>query len=920
MESGVTPTLVMPVTRRGHEPPFDHVADRNGLGLLAGKLSAPSLGRHLVPRLSVIDAVCAFANARLVLMRAPAGFGKTTAMLQCCERMRAEGARTAWLTLDRADNDVSRFLVGLRAAVRSLVGPDDSMGDGVQRSSDSANGSANALMQAMRVCQEPFALFVDDLDIIHESSVFGLLREIVESLPSQGTVVIGSRTLPDIPLGRLRARGQLCEVDATSLRFSLAETQSFFSDRGRVQLSNFDVERLHRKTEGWVAALWLASIALERTTAQTGFVEQFSGSDGSISDYLAEEVLARQPPEIRDFLLRTSVLRQLDAELCAVVVPQADVRQILHQLASTADAMIVSLGGNSGAYRYHSLFAGFLQAQLEQERPGEARALHSAVARWYEERGRPVPAIDHAIEARDFSFVVRLLSQNAETLLAQGRMRLLSRWFAALPAESLVDRPSLQIVHMWAVAFTRGPWIAMEMLSHSPLRDAVDSTHAAHIRALRPTLMAMMDDYEEAYAVGRQGLAKISSAPGFAGSVLANTMATIVTVVGERREARALIDEARRGASPFNQMYSEAGEGLLDLQEGRLREAMARFRMAVVGSRADALDYTGGNAFAGVPYAAVLYEVDNLDLSEHLLRAYLPVVRDLGLPDHLMLAYLTHTRIALARGDVDQALRIVTEFEYAGHSRKLPRVVSTAKLERARLLLMRGHDQAARDALERADDPTVWARVATLRFVANEMDDIVIGRLRWDAYVGDASRAVVQLETEREAAHQASRVQRAMKLGVLQALALHRLGHVGRSMELLASVLRTASREGFVRMLLDEGSRLGPLLHALHDVVSKDEDPVFRDYVQRLAEHYEPVRAQDGASSPESSLMAEPLTRKEIRVLELVAEGYSNPSIAEKLFVSDSTVRTHLRNISTKLDARNRMQAVAIARRLGQIR
>lgn len=894
---------------------------------LAGKLTAPAADGHQIARPSVVDPMCAAPNAKLVLLRAPAGFGKSTVMLQCREHLRAQSVATAWLTLDRADNDASRFLAGLEAAAAIVTEGDD--GELPVDAVDPRTVGEVALQVIARLADHraPFVLFLDDFEAIHEPGVLGLLRELIEHLPPRGQLVIGSRSLPDLRLGRLRARGQLLEIEASRLRFTLAETAEFLGGRRNLALSVDDVSRLHRKTEGWVAAIRLASVVLERSDSPAEFIDRFSGTEQSIADYLAEDVLARQPADVRDFLLRTSVLKHLEPALCDALVPGIDSRSLLQGLEK-ADVLLVPLGTDGDTYRYHSLFARFLQAQLAREAPGEITRLHSAAADWYERQGRPVRAIDHALEGHDFAHALALLSTHAADLLAQGRMRLLARWFPVLPAGALDGWTELRLIHIWSICFTRGPWEAMDLLERSGLVASGDARVAPHIRALRPCLLAMMDDYEGAYSVARTSLEHPPSDVPFADNVLSNVMATIVSVMGEHQQARRLIDAARRAqgvrASEFNTMYSEATEGIIDLQEARLRQATARFRLAVTATARGGYTHTSGNAWGGVPYAAALYETGHIDQAAHLLQVYLPLARDVGLPDIVILGYVTLQRIAFLRGDVDQALHLLTELEYVGHRSRVPRVVLGAKLERARMLLLQGNHRAAREELDRAEDPTLWARVARLRFLANDLDTLDLARLRWELHAGDPHVVVGQLAEAAQAARTDSRFRRALKLDLLHAAALHRAGDVPGAVSALARALGPACAEGFQRIVLDEGEVMRPVVHALAaslgDGHGAQDDPVFADYVQRLALALGPMVAPPaGVAAAGPSGLLEPLTRKEIRVLQLLAEGYSNSAMAEKLFVSDSTIRTHLRNINTKLDAHSRTQAVAVARRLGVI-
>ena len=895
---------------------------------LGSKLTAPSAAVQQIARSALIEQIGAARNAKLVLVRAPAGFGKSTLMLQCQKRFREMSVATAWLTLDRSDNDASRLLAGLDAATSLITdGNDTDVQNWRPENDHTVGGMALQIISRLSGFNAPFVLFIDDFETIQEPGVLGLLRELIEHLPPQGQLVIGSRSLPDLRLGRMRARGQLLEIDTAHLRFTLEETAEFLTARRNMNLSSEEISRLQGKTEGWVAAIWLASVALERTVDPAKFVERLSGTEQSIANYLAEEILAHQPADVRRFLLRTSVLRHLEAPLCSALVPGADSRSILHEL-ETADVLLTPVGTVGGGYRYHSLFADFLQSELARESPAELGGLHSAAAAWYEKQGRPVPAIDHALEGGDIAHAVALMSAHCADLLAQGRMRLLTRWFTTIPPEALRQHPELQLIHMWAVCFTHGSHQAMELLAQSGLKASTDSRIMAHVRALEPCLLAIMDRYEEAYAIGYKHLEYRSGIVPFADNVLSNAMAHIVSVIDNHERARRLIDKVRSSqgtnASEFNRMYSEASDGFIDLQEAKLRQAVARFRIAVTATHGGGYIHTNGNAWAGVPYAAALYEGGHIDQAAHLLQVYAPLARDVGLPDLIILGYVTLDRIAFSRGDVDHALQLLTELEYLGHKNRLPRVVCSAKLERARIFLLQGHSRAAREELDHAEDDTVWERVGRMRYLANDLDYLALGRMRWQLHAGNPADAAIRLLQAAKQARAESRHRRALKLELLHAAALHRAGDSDSAMTAMSNSLKVASSEGFLRLVLDEGDIMRSPIHALAAALRSTsqtrDEPVFADYVQRLAQTLGPIApAVTSSDAIGRAILLEPLTRKEINVLQLLAEGYSNSAMAEKLFVSDSTIRTHLRNINTKLDAHNRTHAVATARRLNII-
>ena len=355
---------------------------------------------------------------------------------------------------------------------------------------------------------------------------------------------------------------------------------------------------------------------------------------------------------------------------------------------------------------------------------------------------------------------------------------------------------------------------------------------------------------------------------------------------------------------------------------------------------------TNGNAWAGVLHAGVLYETNDLDGADHLLNVYLPLARDVGLPDQVIASYRMRARIAFVRGDVDAAFGLLTELEYLGHERQLPRVTASARLEHARIFVLQGNRAAASEALERADDPGVWPRVERLRLPPHEVEDIAIARLRWGLHFGDCRAVRDAIAPLLADAQLRGRRHRSLKLQVLCALAEAGCGDMDSAAAMLAQPLRHGASEGFVRLMLDEGPLLAPVLQrVLSPSLSLSQTPSLTPSLTRRTEPAEPeaaahaqrllsalgepaepadppeLQAADAPQGPApATVLAEPLTRKELRVLELLASGYSNAAMAEKLFVSDSTVRTHLRSINLKLGARSRTQAVALARELRVLR
>lgn len=889
---------------------------------LSAKLRPPQPPASEVVRVEICERIFAAGAAKLVLLRAPAGFGKTTAMLQVRERFLQTGLPTAWLTLDRGDNDVGRFLAGLTAALAPLIPALPRAGPEEQGSPDQI---ALALIDRMEAHPAPFALFCDDFEMVQNPAVAAIMGELIEQLPRGAQVIMGSRGVPDLGLGRLRARGRLLEVEPAHLRFSEAEADGFLRRQRRLALGPDDVRRLHRTTEGWAAALWLASVSLENREHPDSFIAGFSGSNAAVVDYLVEDVLARQSGDVREFLLRTSVLAELNPSLCDAVTGRHDCAEVL-RVIDQAHLFLTPLQGERGHYRYHGMFAEFLRTELARQMPDELPRIHRAAARWFEAQRRPVAAIEHALAAGDLAMALRLLSQHAQALLDQGRMRLLSRWLdPLLEAGQLEDQPMLQVVHAWAACFARGPRAAAVLLERLEARGDPDPEVMAHRMAMRPLFLALTDRTDEALPLAEEVLARLPAGVEFVSGFLEVTMANLALITGRYQEALRFADAARARqpahASDFNLALSEAAEAAVDLVQGRLRKAISGLRLAVSAGAMDATRATNGNALAGVPLAQALYEAGQLEQAERLLVIYIPLIRGVGIPDELIIAHVVMTRILVERGEAERAEQLLLELERIGHREGLPRVVAGARLERVRILLMQDRLARARSELDRCGDRALWTRVARLSHPANEVESHDVALARWSVRTGHAAEVIPALRAELKRAESARRERRALTLRLLLAQAMYRDNQRNKAMRLLADAVAAASREGYMRALIDEGPLMLSMLaelRALPEVLAAgDATQQMLTFVDALLPASIAAPAAPAATVP--APQNEVLTRKEVQVLRLAAEGLSNDELAERLFVAETTVRTHLRNINVKLDARSRMEAIALARRQGLI-
>jgi len=885
---------------------------------LASKLTPPTVSRYAVDRTEICSQVFLSFGTKVVLIRGPAGFGKTTVMVQLLERYRREGTAVAWLNLDEADNDLPRFLSYLLVAIKNQLMPESRLPE------DDADLSADAgrltleLADRLGRSNAPLVLFLDEVEVISDPAVLAFIKQLVTRLPANARLVFGSRSIPDIGLGRLRAHTELLEVVPQQLRFSDAEAKVFLTQRRGLRLKPEQVQSLLRSTEGWPTALWLASVALERRADAEEFIAGFAGSSAAVTEYLAEDVMAGQPAEIREFLLKTSILGQFDAALCDAVCGRNDSAELLDRL-ERSNLFLSLVDEGQGLYRYHSLFRGFLQAQLARRYCDMLPALHRAAAEWFLVQGRPIPAIDHALEAEDLAFAIPLLERHAESLLNEGRLRLLTRWLETYPA-TVETSPRLRLIHIWAVNLTRGPQEALALIEQIDPVELGEGAVLAQFHAMHPTLLGMRDRIDESFALGIDRLRVVKPEHGFPYAILSQTLANDSMILGQFAEAHRYADQARaaRAGSTSALQMSLAGavNGAIDLIQGRLRQALAELRLASGITDEDVIENGNRNLLPGVILAEALYEAGQYDRAERLLNLFIPLAQNLGLPDQLIIAHSVLARIVQRQHDPDRVFEILAQLESSGHRLALHRVVASARIEKSSALLMRGDTVGAKEQLQQAGDDAYWQEISGRAYIANDKITLAIGRLRWMINSGEAAQALTLIKQPLAEANTAQRNRRALKLRILMAEALYVDGQRNVAMRTLTRALELGAQEGFVSSFLEEGPRVHEMLRELlrsrqSDADYRDEDPLSVHLIRLAGTPQEVSPAKPAASGP-----AETLTRKELQILELLSEGHSNETMADKLFVSESTVRTHLRSINTKLQASNRMHALAIARRM----
>jgi LuxR family maltose regulon positive regulatory protein len=514
------------------------------------KITCPPIRIEHVSRGDLLERLRLGAKRKLTLLTAPPGFGKTTLLAEWASA--EEGHAAAWLSLDDNDNDPARFFASVVAALRTVepgIG-----GRALAAHATPGVGLVDVVLplflNEVTVLERSLVLVLDDYHLITNTDIHEGLAYLVERLPDSLRVLVATREDPPLPLGRLRARGELAELRAGELRFSDEEATAFLNGVLELGLSAQDVERLQARTEGWPAALYLAALSLRRETDPSGLIDVFAGDDRYVVDYLTGELLARQPPELRSFLLRTSILKRLCGPLCDAVADRAGSVEVLEEL-ERSNLLLIPLDTKREWYRYHPLFADLLQHELARTEAEVIPLLHGRASGWYREAGLIVEAANHATAAGDVDAAVELVGRYYSLFLAQGQLVTVARWLDALP-ESVIAENWLLCLAAVMVTSHMGRleeaerWLALAERAPPLVRNGQQP--AGPVAAGLAWLRLLRGDIGGTIAAARRALSAASAAePGWA---LAPRilLSQALWWSGQFAEAKAVLEDVTRTA------------------------------------------------------------------------------------------------------------------------------------------------------------------------------------------------------------------------------------------------------------------------------------------------------------------------------------------------------------------------------------
>jgi LuxR family transcriptional regulator, maltose regulon positive regulatory protein len=901
--------------------------------LVTTKLRIPRTRPNVVARPRLREALALGEGRRLTLVSAPAGFGKTTLLGEWLEDRSAEGRSVAWVSLDGSDNDPARFLTYLVGALGDVEG---GIGEGVLASLRSpepppVEAVVGALINELAGVEQEVTVVLDDYHLIDSEPVHQAVSFLLEHTPENVHLVVSGRTDPPLSLARLRARDQMTELRAADLRFTTDEATAFLGDVMGLTLSARDVAALEEVTEGWVAALQLAALSMRDRRDVSGFVNAFSGSNRHVLDFLAEEVLDRQSEDVREFLLDTSVLERLSAPLCDALTGRSDGQEMLERLERD-NLFVVALDDERGWYRYHHLFADFLRGRLGRESPERFSESHLRAAWWYEREGWASEAVEHALAAGDAERVARLVEQHALALVARGEGAMVDRWLSALPAGLVRSRPRLCLARaIWALIGGRVDEVeplltdAERAFADQPHEPPVDETAGVLanvpgiVAQLRAELARQRGYAERTIEFGQQALAHAGEGDRTLRYLARWNLAVATLMQGRLGEAEdALADLVRDPLAIEHNRYFAMHAcytlGQAQRGQGRLGAALETYRQGLeLAAEAGQPPLPAAAGLAHVGLTGILREQNELDAALEHATEGVALCRQLGYAQQLVTSLSVLAWVQQALGDQAGALEAIGEAErFLPSPEVVDDLMFPVAVQRARLLLAQGEvAEAARWTAERGlgveDEPSYL----------RESEHLVLARVLLAGEAGKPDQARMLLERLLAAAEAAGRTGSVIEILTLQALALWAKNRKELAVNTLTRALALAEPEGYVRTFVDEGAAMGDLLSATLEARQRGHldaaDRVSTRYLAKLLA----ALAQEAAAPGADERLPEPLSERELEVLALIAAGDSNQQIARKLFISVSTVKTHVNNLYRKLAARIRTQAVARARELG---
>ncbi|MBV9690109.1 MAG: hypothetical protein JO202_10430 [Ktedonobacteraceae bacterium] len=894
---------------------------------LATKLFIPPPVLKRVARPHLLTRLTTGMHGPLTLVTAPAGWGKTTLLSMWQADPSSNAFPVAWVSLDEGDNDPVRFWTYVITALDTLY---THVGDTALAMLNSPQPPAmvsvlTLLLNALADNPMDAVLVLDDYHVIEAQAIHQAMTFLLDHLPPCLHLILATRTDPPLPLARLRARGQLSELRAADLRFTVEEATAFLTEVMALPLPAEHIVALEKRTEGWIAGLHLAALAMRDRADPLSFIATFTGSNRYVADYLVEEVFLQQSEDVQHFLSQTCLLDRLSGPLCDAIQGSDGSQAMLEALERT-NLFVVSLDDERVWYRYHHLFADVLRNRLRQTQPELLPKLHRRASVWYQQHSLPIEAVQHALAVPDFKRAADLVEQYSIGVFGLGQAHTVLGWLKSLPEELVHTRPFLCVIHAVMLTVTSQLEAAEARLQDAERCLGADDmpveqarTIRGQVAVLRGNIVRFTGDVARHVAFVHQALTLLPetemlwrvAAMMYAAD--AYLVSGEVTSANESLLARAVAG-ARSSGHAFLLLITLDRQARLYMLQGKLRQAESIYGQAVQEIGQEVLQVLPGGAGYYFSLSNLLREENRLDEAERLVSQGMELLSGplMASGDDVLLGYTALARLQHARGDYSSAVSTLDTFiQIAGQRRFVPWLVAYAQALCAQIELAGGNLAAAgRWAKQcglslQADQPNYLREQEYLTLVR-----VSIAQQRELPTCQDTSQTesvldqvLLLLERLREQAESNARLGSVIEMLILQALALQAQGKRTRALRALERALLLAEPEGYMRLFLDEGAPLVVLLRraSAHSMATSYLLKLLAAYEKRAGDHQQTAR-------PDSLL--EPLTPREREVLHLLMQGASNRQMAQDLVLSVGTIKKYVYTICGKLGVQSRTQAV----------
>lgn len=876
--------------------------------------------RPLLPRQVLLDRLFEARKQRLIMLSAPAGFGKSTVLSQFRLRLQQDGALVAWLSCDESDSEPQRFLQYLIAAIALQL---PGFGQGTKQLLRSEVSLSNdtlleSFIDELGKVERDLYLMFDDVHRIRHAELGTLIHYFLTQAPANVRMIGSSRYQPSFLEAQSADAPWALWVKASDLRLTREETRTYFHELKGIDLSDAELAQLHGRTEGWITALHLVALALARHPDRTAFLAGLSGTERDIADYLAEDVVDSLPADQQRFLDQTSVLDEFNAELCNALTGRTDAEQMLQRLHKE-QLFLIGLDEQGTWFRYHHLFAEFLQGRLSRQ--GDSGNLLHAAARWCEHHELYDKSAKYALRARDYSFAAGLLERQGANLIAANRVYGILAILKDIPAEVMREYPVFQIFYAWQLAFEQRYAEAEALIEDVSTRLLEGRGQPIHFglamllavaQVLKALVLLYQDKLEACLKVARHWLALVpDNQPVFRAS-LSCVQAAAFALLGEYGQAGKSIAVAENSLRQQDSAYLQAVVSLIQALICKEVGQPAQGCQQAEQARAEVERVFGRRSRVGGPlalaYADLLYEQDR----HAAILAELPLAttwRDVATPIELISrGKLVMAKARFFAGEAEQTLVELDEWLSSLQGPGYERVYALGMGCKVQFLLwLRRASDAERICLQMQQHLAV---LPAGRFSDAEMAQALAeARLALAERRADKAQAALEACLAKQTAehHRDRRV----RLTLLLSVAYWRKGNSEKAFAALEKTLVDAWSSGYRRLFLDDALWLLPLLEAWLEA-----EPKQLSHWQGLREQ---LREQCRRLNVDSEKIEEnqDVSHREREILRFVAAGLSNRDIAQAVHLSEATIKWHLHNLFAKLGVRSRTQAVLKGKSLG---